>query len=89
MIDKVMDKFLFFVARKGRVLSPIVPGDDFVLSRKFLLIILIEKREMFMGCGGVMAPDRANKNFKKGRCYGQMSKNGNIYYFTLLGCKGW
>ena len=35
-----------------------------------------------------MAPDRANKNFKNGRGYGQMSKNGNSYYFTLLGCKG-
>ena len=34
-----------------------------------------------------MAPDRANKNFKNGRGYGQMSKNGNFYYFTLLGCK--
>ena len=38
--------------------------------------------------GGVMAPDRANKNFKNERGYGQMSKNRNVYYFTLLGCKG-
>lgn len=43
---------------------------------------------ILLGSGGVMAPDRANKNFKNGRGYGQMSKNGNFYYFTLLGCKG-
>ena len=41
-----------------------------------------------MGCGVVMAPDRANKNFKNERGYGQMSINGFLAHFTLLGCKG-
>ena len=34
-----------------------------------------------------MVPDRANKKFKNGGGYRQMSKNGDFGCFTLSGCK--
>ena len=43
---------------------------------------------ILLGSGGVMAPDRANKNFKNERGYGQISINDFLAHFTLLGCKG-
>ena len=84
-----MDKFLFFVARKGRVLSPIVPWYDFGLSRKFLLIILIEKREIFnWGVEGLWPPIGLTKISKKGGVMDRCLKMEIFITLHFWGVKG-